>query len=199
MKTRTILFALACLAFFASCGDEEQVYPDIVTEFVDMKADGTGVARSILLDNGTRYGITNRIGDLKPKATYRVVCGFVSCDTLATIYQLEGVHLLHDSTEVATTDPIGVLSVWHAGRFVNMHLTPKTQGGDQYWGFTVDSITEHHAHVSLHHSQLADPTSYTKDVYASLPVDSIQGYSQGDTVSLTINTFKGFQTWTMKR
>lgn len=184
---------------FGACSDDEQVYPDIVTEFADMKVDNNGVARSITLDNGSRYGIINQIMDLKPKATYRVVCGFVSQDTLATIYQLEGVHVLHDSTEVAITDPTGVLGVWRSGRYLNMHLTPKTQGGDHYWGFRTDSLTAHHAHVSLHHNQLGDPTSYTMDVYASLPMDSIQGYVPGDTVSLSINTFKGIQTWTMKK
>lgn len=173
------------------------MYPDIRTEFANMKADAKGVASSITLDDGTRYSITNRIAELHPDATYRVVCGYVPSGQQATLYTLEGAHILRDSTQVAQSHPTGVLSAWRSGNYINLHLTPRTQGGTHYWGFCIDSLTEHHAHLSLHHHQNGDPTSYSTTTYASLPVDSIAGIAKGDTITLHINTFKGRREWKM--
>ncbi len=175
------------------------MYPSIITEMADMETDEAGVAQSLTLDNDQTYAIANHITSLKPQALYRVMCGFVPEGQKAVIYSLDGAHILRDSSLVAQSDPTGVQSAWRAGRYINLHLSPKGQDGTHYWGFSIDEVTEHHAHISLHHSQNGDPASYSSDVYASLPVDSITGIGEGDTITLSINTFKGIKTWKMKR
>lgn len=173
------------------------MYPSIITEFASLHANQNGVADTLTLDNGRQYLIANQIAQLKPEANYRVVCGFVPQGQQATLYSLASAYYLRDSTLIAQQDPINVFSTWRSGKYINMHLQPRTQGGEQHWGFCIDSLTEHHAHLSLHHRQNGDPTSYSADVYASIPLDSITGATAGDTITLSINTFKGRKEWKM--
>lgn len=199
MKIKVFILPLLITFFVIACNEEEQVYPNIITEFAEMKVDGQGVADSIRLDNNVRYRISNKIKDLKPKATYRVVCGYIPNGSSATIYTLEAAYYLRDSSRIAQQAPTEVLSAWRSGRFINLHLTPKTQGGTHYWGYSIDSLVGHNAYLSLHHNQNNDPISYSADVYASIPVDSIRGIQKGDTISLSIQTFKDKKTWTIIR
>lgn len=190
---------LLCLIPFSSCSEDKGPYPDIVTEFAEIQANDQGMAEVLTLDDGRSYGITNKIADLKPKAHYRVVCGYVAQQQQATIYNLEPAYVLRDSSDIACCDPTGILSAWMSKAYINLHLRPKTQGGIQHWGFITDSITTHHTHLSLHHCQNGDPTSYSRDVYASLPLDSLKGTANGDTITLSVKTFNGAQSFTFKR
>ena len=188
------------LLLFVSCSNDDGPYPSIITEFADMRVDSTGMATTLTLDDGTTLGITNHLTELEPKSTYRVVSGFTKEDGRATIYSLTGAYILRDSTSTPKSDPTGILSAWRAGKYINLQLSPKTQDcSRQYWGYCMDSITPHHAHLSLYHNQNGDPTSYSTTVYASLPVDSIKGIDEGDTITLSINTFKGTREWTMRK
>lgn len=196
-RSYLLILGLICLA---SCSNnEDDTYPSIITEMADLYTDGEGVMEKFTTDAGVTYQIINGQGDLQPKALYRILCGYVPSGNSATLYQVQGVNYLRDSTKIAKTDPIGVKSAWRAGKYINMYLSPLTQGGTQYWGFITDSIKNGHAWVSLHHNQNADPLSYTQPTYASLPVDSIKGIQEGDDITLCINTFNGLQTWNFKK
>ncbi len=200
MDLRRAFYIPMLLLLLASCSREDDVYPSIITEFADMQADSTGVATTLTLDDGSVYGITNRLSRLEPGTRYRVVTGFTKEADRATIYSLTGAWLLRDSTSAPKADPTGILSAWRAGKYINLQLSPRTQDSRrQYWGFSTDSVTPHHAYLSLHHNQNGDPASYSTTVYASLPVDSIKGIDKGDTITLSINTFKGTREWTMKK
>ena len=196
-RSYLLILGLICLA---SCSNnEDDTYPSIITEMADLYTDGEGVMEKFTTDAGVTYQIINGQGDLQPKALYRILFGYVPSGNSATLYQVQGVNYLRDSTKSAKTDPIGVKSAWRAGKYINMYLSPLTQGGTQYWGFITDSIKNGHAWVSLHHNQNADPLSYTQPTYASLPVDSIKGIREGDNITLCINTFNGLQTWNFKK
>lgn len=196
-RSYLLILGLICLA---SCSNnEDDTYPSIITEMADLYTDGQGVMEKFTTDAGVTYQIINGQGDLQPKALYRILCGYVPSGNSATLYQVQGVNYLRDSTKIAKTDPIGVKSAWRAGKYINMYLSSLTQGGTQYWGFITDSIKNGHAWVSLHHNQNADPLSYTQPTYASLPVDSIKGIQEGDDITLCINTFNGLQTWNFKK
>lgn len=202
MKHKYLLaLSVVILTVFVSCKNDEddETYPSIITEMADLYTNAQGAVEKIVTDNGITYQVTNTINNLAPNAIYRILCGYVPSGNSATIYQSQGVYYLRDSTAVATTDPTGVKSAWRAGRYINIYLSPLTQGGEHYWGFITDSIKDGHAWVSLHHRQNADPLSYTQPTYASLPVDSIKDIAQGDIITLCINTFNGPQTWDFKK
>ena len=201
MKYASLLILLfATLTAFVACkNSEEENYPSIITEMADLYTNDKGVWEKFTTDAGVTYTITNAKGDLQPNALYRILCGYVPSGNSASIYQAQSAYYLCDSTKIAKTDPTGVKSAWRAGRYINMYLSPLTQGGRQYWGFITDSIKGGHAWLSLYHNQNADPLSYTQPTYASLPVDSIKGIQEGDIITLCINTFNGPQTWDFKK
>lgn len=188
-----LLFLLTPL--FCSCGDDKDdaPYPSIVTEMVDCPTDAAGHLTKIVLDDNTQLSLTNPLSDLKPSVTYRALAGYTLTDGKATLYQLKAAALLHDSTAVAQTDPLKVVSVWRTKRYFNFHLQPKTQGGQQTWGFITDSIVGKRAYLRLHHRQGDDPTAYTTDVYASLYLQDIAA----DSITIRINTFSGLREWNL--
>ena len=195
-----LIYTLACMTFFVSCkNNEEETYPSIITEMADLYTDNEGICEKFTTDAGITYKILDGEKGLTPNAIYRILCGYVPSGESAVIYQSQGVYYLRDSTTVAKTDPTEVKSVWRAGHYINMYLNPLTQGGEQYWGFIIDNIEDGHAWVSLHHSQNADPQSYSQPTYASLPVNSIKDIQEGDIITLRINTFNGIQTWDFKK
>ena len=195
-----LIFVFACLtAVVSSCKKEDDSYPSIITEMADLYTNAEGVGEKFTIDTGITYTVTNGPVNLAPNALYRILCGYVPSGESAVIYQAQSVHYLRDSTEIAKTDPTEVKSAWRAGKYINMYLSPLTQGGVQYWGFITDSIKDGHAWLSLYHNQNNDPLSYTQPTYASLPVDSIKNIQEGDIITLCINTFNGPQTWDFKK
>ena len=186
----TLLLLFFCLS---SCNDDKNdVYPSIVTELADCPTDAGGTMTAILLDDDTRLTLTNPQTGLRASVTYRALAGYTLSDGRATLYSLTPAALLRDSTSVATCDPVNVVSLWRTSRYLNLHLMPKTQGkGEHAWGFITDSIVADHAYLRLHHRQGADPTAYSTDQYASLPLDLVPA----DRFTIRIETFQGLREW----
>lgn len=145
----------------------------------------------IVLDNDTELPLSNPQTGLKPNVTYRALAGFALDNGKVRLYSLKSATLLRDSTSVAQCDPVNVTSIWRTRRYINLHLLPKTQGGEQSWGFITDSIVGNHAYLRLHHRQETDPTSYSTDVYASLPLKLLEA----NQFTIRINTFSGTKEW----
>lgn len=172
----------------------------MLTAFVDLKADNEGRLARFRTDEDAEYYIANPIKGYKPEGNYRGICGYEPLgDNRAMVYTLHPAQYLRDSTATPVHDPLAVTAVWRTPRYVNMHLRPMTRGGQQYWGFCIDSICGTTAHVSLYHRQNDDPLAYSQDVYASLPIDSLPNPSQIEEISLTFETFQGSRTWTLPK
>ena len=189
---------LVCLIILTLLGwacsdDDNERFPNMVTEFANVRSDSLGQLYEFTTDGGETYSIQNRLTGYDTCRVYRTVCGYEAQGRLATIYELQGVYVLRDSSAVARHDPTDVLSVWGTPHYLNMQLIPKTHGGRHHWGFVLDSLKSGHAFLSLHHSQNGDDTAYTTTVYASLPLDSIRGLQPGDSVSLFIQGFQGMR------
>ena len=187
----TLLLLFFCLS---SCHDDDSdaPYPPLVTELADCPTDAGGTMTAILLDDGTRLTLTNPQTGLRANVTYRALTGFTRTDGMATLYSLTPAALLRDSTSVAHCDPTAVASLWRTSRYINLHLLPKTQGQAAHaWGFITDSITDRHAYLRLHHRQGQDPTAYSTDQYASLPLDLVPA----DRFTIRIETFQGLREW----
>ena len=196
MWRRTSLLLTLLALQLTACHDDEDTYPSIITEFVDVHSNNKGVLYEFTNDRAQTYQIVNTLEGFDTSAVYRSVCGYVPEGSKATIYQLLGVAVLRDSTAVVRHDPVGLLSAWRAGEYINMQLAPLTQGGKHYWGFAIDSIAPQHIYLSLHHNQNGDPTSYTQTTYASLYMKHIEGFNASDTISLSLATFDGWHHYT---
>lgn len=200
---------LITVSLLAACSDEQESYPNLITEFSDIHTDAQGTFARMTIDNGTCFVIANtNIPKHNPNTTYRAVVGYeadpLSSTPRAYIYTLESATVLADSTAQACHSPINAESVWRSERYINLHLAYRTQGGDHYWGYTVESEqsagkegrTYGHRHLSIHHSQRQDPLSYSQKHYCSIPLSTIPGYQVTDTISITVHTFSGPKTWT---
>lgn len=162
----------------------------------DVETDDEGRLAALLLDDNTRYVIENQKAGYKPNTAYRALADYSIQGGKAHIYSLMSAATLKDSTSTPRQDPVRVQSVWRTQKYINMHLSPRTQGGKQYWGYIVDSITEsalpdgtpcRHIRLSLHHNQNGDPESYTAEVYASIAIHSIIDIGPNDRITLRIN------------
>ena len=195
-----LLLLLLALVFSCKGDDSSDFYPNVVTEFATVQTDSEGTTTQFTTDDDRTYTISNPQKGYDKNARYRSVCGYVADGQVATLYSLTGAYMLHDSTELAyEPDPIKVTSAWKSGRYINMHLSPLTQGGTQYWGYRIDEVSDGTMHLSLHHRQNGDPLSYTQTVYASLSMDEFETIPAGDNIVLHIKTFQGEQVWTFKK
>ena len=201
MKKYVLFILIACLTSCKNDGDDSSdFYPNVVTEFAMIRTDAAGTMTELTTDDGRTYTIANPQEGYKKNHIYRAVCGIVVDGQTVTLYNATGAHMLRDSTERAyDPDPIKVTSVWQSGRYINMHLSPLTQGGTQYWGFRIEEVSGNTTHISLHHRQNGDPLSYTETVYASISVDDFGSIPKGDLISLHIKTFDGDRVWTFKK
>lgn len=187
-----LIINFSFLISLSSCSDDKnEAYPSIITELADCPTDAKGVMNEIVLDDDTHLPLTNPQSGLKASVIYRCLTGYTLSGGKATLYQLKSAYLLRDSTAVAVTDPTGIVSLWRTKHYLNLHLLPKTQGGEQMWGYAVDSIVGKRAYLRLHHRQGDDPTAYSSDVYASLYLKDLAA----DSITLRIQTFKGLREW----
>ena len=193
---------LLLIVFIASCSgnDSSDFYPNVVTEFATIRTDNSGTMTELTTDDERTYTISNPQSGYNRNAKYRAVCGIVFDGQSVRLYNATGAYLLRDSTKLACEpDAFGVVSVWLSGHFINMQLSPLTQGGTQYWGYRQDSVRGRTTHLSLHHRQNGDPLSYTQTVYASLPIDSLKSVPAGDSIALHFKSFKGDKVWLFKK
>lgn len=204
---RTCVILICCLCC-AACGDDEDnlyVYPPLLTEFVELYTDAEGNGTRFVTDDGKTYIINRPIQGLQPHATYRLVCGYEVTAAyqgeypVAKVYTVETVNILESKEEPSDNDdPLAVVGIWNGGDYLNLHLTPKTQGGTQEWGYRTDSVrlssTGKIYHLSLFHRQLGDPYSYSTMVYASLPLRPL-GIQENDSIIFTVLTFDGRKAW----
>lgn len=198
------IWGLLLLVFFASCSKDNEessdFYPNVVTEFVMIRTDDSGTMTEFTTDGNRTYTIANLKSGYGKNVRYRAVCGYVPDGQTATLYHATGAYLLRDSTALAyTPDELNVTSVWLSGKFINMQLSPLTQGGTQYWGFRYERVTGRTTHYSLHHRQNGDPQSYTQTVYASIHVDSLKAVPAGDSIALHFATFSGDKVWAFQK
>ena len=194
--------SLLLLLLIVSCrgNDSSDFYPDIVTEFANIRTDEAGCLSDFTTDDERTYTIATPKDGYNKNAIYRAVCGYVADGQTATLYHATGAHLLRDSTELdLTPDALNVTSVWLSGRYINMQLSPLSQGGTQYWGFRYEGVSGRTTHVSLHHRQNGDPQSYSQTVYASIHVDSLKAVPSGDSIALHFATFQGERVWRFKK
>ena len=171
MKVKYILlFAVCLLSCCKGSDDTSDLYPNVVTEFATILTDASGTLTELTTDAGRTYTISNPQSGFEKEVMYRVVCGYVPDGQTATLYQLTGAYLLHDSTALAfDPDPIKVTSVWQSGRYINMHLSPLTQGGKQYWGYRIGEVRGRTTHITLHQTTSRQSPSPTPSPCTSRP------------------------------
>ncbi len=199
------LFPLALFLVFllGACGKEDEAYPSIVTEMACLYTDRNGQMTQMVLDDGTTYDVSGqKLTGYHESALYRGVCGFVPDGAgKAKIYTLYPVGNIREAGDSISEkyDYTDVKSIWRGGAFLNFHLSPMTQGGEQEWAFKKDSVSTNTLggttyFISICHDQGDDPQAYHVNYYASMFVDSIaQNRTPQDSINVAVHTFDGLR------
>ena len=206
LRLSAALLAAAAIALgVVSCGDGDgEPYPPLVTEMVMSSGDEMAVFSTFTTDDGHTYKMANTLQGTTPNVRWRFLCGYVvEGEGTARVYIFRRVPLLADVSRAreARHDPTGLASVWQSGGYVNMHLLPKTQGGQQAWGLSRDSAHINGAggtnyFISVCHHQLSDPAAYSDDLFVSIDPDTVAATRQpSDSLILSLFTFDGWRTW----
>lgn len=202
----TMLLLLYVSTLLTACNEDSDnednpPYPSLITEFVDIPTDEYGCAHTIVNDDHTIFQLSNPIDGLQVSATYRAVCGYEITDwdkRIITLYTIEAVDILK-AKDTPKCDAVKVTAIWKGGDYLNMNLTPKTQGGKQEWGYHIDNITNKQGYsiyyISLFHDQKDDLPSYSDTHYACVYLPHLTDIQPSDSVYLTITTPDGNKTW----
>lgn len=208
-----LLSTFFCLLFLGACKEDEYVYPNVISTFIDVTTDTSGTLQDLITDKGETLQILNREGldGLTPDSTYRTVSIYEPKETdtqgnaTALLYSCQLIIAVKPVTAnklpdgIAKTDPLNIQSVWKSGNYLNLILLPMAKEKSHIFHFIEDGITDNEdgsrtLHLTLYHNQNGDYEAFTRKSYLSIPLWAYEGrLAQGDQVILCINTYeKGF-------
>lgn len=208
-----LLSTFFCLLFLGACKEDEYVYPNVISTFIDVTTDTSGTLQDLITDKGETLQILNREGldGLTPDSTYRTVSIYEPKETdtqgnaTALLYSCQLIIAVKPVTAnklpdgIAKTDPLDIQSVWKSGNYLNLILLPMAKEKSHIFHFIEDGITDNEdgsrtLHLTLYHNQNGDYEAFTRKSYLSIPLWAYEGrLAQGDQVILRINTYeKGF-------
>ena len=61
-KFGVILYSLLCILLLGACKEDEYVYPNVITTFIDAATDENGTLQKLITDKGESLQILNREG-----------------------------------------------------------------------------------------------------------------------------------------
>ncbi len=208
MKTRLMILSLICFFLLVSCKEDDYVYPNVLTEFIDVQTDDTGTITYLVADNGSRYAVQPREGldGLKADTLYRTISiyEFLSAESAEN----EAEVILYSSYQVLSpdpiatsdfkdsiyTDPVDIQSIWLSGNYLNMILQVHRKDQTHTFQFLKDdttctSPTGRILCLLLYHNSHNDYEAFTDPVYLSVPLRHLQ-LESGDSIRFYLNTYK---------
>lgn len=208
MKIKLYILFLCCVLTAVGCKDDEYVYPNVLTEFVEIKTNSSGRLSYIDTDTGKSYSINERSGinGFTPDSIYRALSIFEPLsdenrDLCATLYSCQFVISVVPTPEEEfkdgiKTDPLDIDRIWRSGKYINMVLDVMGKDKTHVLNF-VDKGIKNNADgsktlaITIFHSQNGDYEAFTRKAYASIPLWSYEDkLSDDDKVEVTINTYK---------
>ena len=189
--------------FMTACGEDEYVYPDLVTEFSCLTTDAKGYGTQIVTDEGKVWHLQegNRPNKLTPDSTYRVVSRFAPIDdTYATAYSLwkaiSPIPQPENMYETIHTDPVSIQSIWKSGNYLNLILQIKVKDKQHELSFIDHGIVTNEdgtqtLTLTLFHDRKDDVEGFDEKHYLSVPLWYYQeNLKQGDHIVIHLNTYK---------
>ena len=181
--------AAAFCLLAASCSSEEDSYPSVITELVDVRTDPTGLVTDITTDRGTRFNVSEQaIESVQRDTLFRCRCTFLPTSTDSTshrqtakIYSIERIPsalpISLSAVDTALLAPYQTMTHWGNDRYYNLRVEYKTYGTARHsFVFIEDSISTAadgvlSAFVSLRHIQEKNTLpAYTSTVFVSFPL-----------------------------
>ena len=200
LKRYFILFAVVLLT---ACGEEEYVYPDLITEMSCLKTNAEGFGVQIITDNGTVWNLkeVNRPDSLTADSVYRVVSRFAPvADSEAVAYSfwkvISPLPKPESEYESIHLDPVDIQSIWQSGDYLNMVLQVMVKDKEHELSFIDNGITSNAngtqtLHLTLYHHRKDDVEGFMQKYYLSVPLWHYEGkLNKGDTIVFELYTYK---------
>ena len=200
LKQYSILLAAL---LFTSCGEEEYVFPDLVTEMVCLKTDANGYGTHFITDKGHTWHLKkeNQPDSLTADSTYRVVSRYAPLnDTEAKAYSFYKTISSHPKPEniykEIFTDPVSIQSIWRSGEYLNMVLLISSKDQEHELSFIENGIARNDdgtktLTLTLFHDRKGDIEGFNEKYYLSIPLWHYQGVlDKGDSIILQLNTYE---------
>ena len=189
--------------FLTACGEDEYVYPDLVTEFSCLTTDAKGFGTQIITDEGKVWHLQegNRPNKLTPDSTYRVVSRYAPIDdTYATVYSfwkvIAPIPQPESMYETIHTHPVEVQSIWQSGSYLNLVLQIKVKDKQHELSFIDNGIVANEdgtqtLTLTLFHDRKDDVEGFDEEHYLSVPLWHYQDkLNRGDQIIIHLNTYK---------
>ena len=188
---------------FAACGEDEYVYPDLITEMVCLKTNANGIGTAFITDAGSVWHLQegNRPNKLTADSTYRVVSRYAPInDTEAKAYSFhQTISSLpkpeHEYKNIHT-DPVSIQSIWRSGDYLNLVLQIMVKDQEHRLAFIDHGITPNAdgtqtLTLTLYHDRKYDIEGFDEKVYLSVPLWHYkEKLNKGDTIVFRLNTYK---------
>ena len=200
LKRYSILLAAL---LFTSCGEEEYVFPNLVTEMVCLKTDANGYGTHFITDEGHTWHLKkeNQPDSLTADSTYRVVSRYAPLnDTEAKAYSFYKTISSHPKLEniykEIFTDPVSIQSIWRSGEYLNMVLLISSKDQEHELSFIENGIARNDdgtktLTLTLFHDRKGDIEGFNEKYYLSIPLWHYQGVlDKGDSIILQLNTYE---------
>lgn len=205
LKSIPFLFAAT---FMTACGEDEYVYPDLITEMTCLKTNSNGFGTQIITDEGKVWHLQegNRPNKLKADTIYRVVSRFAPLTDANASQAIAKAYAFHsviaplpkstDNFNPIQTDPVSIQSIWKSGDYLNMILQIKVKDQEHDLTFVENGITTdangiQTLSLTLYHNRNNDVEGFEQKYYLSVPLWHYQNkLNKGDQIVFQLNTYK---------
>ncbi|WP_455592453.1 NigD1/NigD2 family lipoprotein [Bacteroides sp.] len=195
------------LCLFASCKDDDYVYPSVQLEFLTAETGSDGYIRSVITDEGKLLPIEkdHTRSRFTANSSVRIVANYellseegqdeIRIYTLLKPVSADPQTVKEFPGGVVKDDPANVQSIWMGRDYLNMVLAVQAQSGKHIFGFVEESVVKPGGDgrpmvtLSLYHDAGGDVEAYTQRGYLSIPLKN--RYPQGAHIEFKVNTYDG--------
>ena len=206
-RLQSACLILVALLFTQCDKDDNYVYPDVLTDFMDIYTNEEAMDDCIHPDASGMLSLQNQLSGqgLRSDTLYRAVGMYALPDadgstlaySVSLVYAEPPIRMGEGMT--ARMDSLYVESVYRGGGYLNIVVQPMMQTKAHVYAFVEDSVVRRGGRTSVYftlaHSQNDDRESFPRRVYLSIPLKQY-ALSQGDTLHLRTNVYgEGIKEW----
>lgn len=204
---KSFLLSFLFPLLLSACSDDDYVYPNVLTDMVDLHTDDTGTVRYLITDQGNEWRIQSRTGldGLAPDTLYRTVTMYApltesdAAEKEAMLYNtqlvLSPIPLPEEKFKEVKTDPVEIQSIWRSGKYLNLILQVKAKDQQHGYHFMENKRESKNGkqilYLTLYHDRNNDIEGFNRKVYLSVPLWAYSNVlHKGDKIVFNINTYK---------
>ena len=202
---KTFFAYLLCILSLGAC-KEEYVYPDVLTEFTELKTNKTGDLANLITDRGEQFTINQAPTkyDLTPDSIYRAISVYQPLEKEPNKVRLYSIGIVNAPLPIMESelkdgiknDPVDIQSIWKSGHYINMILLFQIKDKGHVCHFIDQGIEKNPdgsqvLQLTFFHDRKDDYEAFTQRINFSIPLWHYEGkLKKGDKIRFHIHTYK---------